>query len=68
MLAEFERASDAVAATLAFQADQAYNNSRLPDDLQPKVRVGISLGEVVIADNTVTERDHDNRCGHVHAI
>jgi TolB-like protein/class 3 adenylate cyclase/cytochrome c-type biogenesis protein CcmH/NrfG len=54
LLAEFERASDAVAATLAFQADQAYNNSRLPDDLQPKVRVGISLGEVVIADNTVT--------------
>ncbi len=49
LLAEFERASDAVAATLAFQADQAYNNSRLPDDLQPTVRVGISFGEVVIA-------------------
>ena len=54
LLAEFERASDAVAAALAFQADQAYNNSRLPDDLQPMVRVGIALGEVVIADNTVT--------------
>ena len=54
LLAEFERASDAVAAALAFQADQAYNNSRLPDDLQPTVRVGIALGEVVIADNTVT--------------
>jgi adenylate cyclase len=54
LLAEFERASDAVAATLAFQADQAYNNSRLPDDLQPMVRVGVALGEVVIADNTVT--------------
>jgi TolB-like protein/class 3 adenylate cyclase len=54
LLAEFERASDAVAATLAFQADQAHNNSRLPDDLQPKIRVGIALGEVVIADNTVT--------------
>jgi class 3 adenylate cyclase len=54
LLAEFERASDAVTAALAFQADQAYNNSRLTDDLQPKVRVGIALGEVVIADNTVT--------------
>jgi adenylate cyclase len=54
LLAEFERASDAVAAALAFQADQAYNNSRLTDDLQPTVRVGIALGEVVIADNTVT--------------
>ena len=54
LLAEFERASDAVAAALAFQADQAYSNSRLPDDLQPTVRVGIALGEVVIADNTVT--------------
>lgn len=54
LLAEFERASDAVAAALAFQAEQAYNNSRLPDDLQPMVRVGIALGEVVIADNTVT--------------
>ncbi len=54
LLAEFERASDAVTAALAFQVDQAYNNSRLPDDLQPTVRVGIALGEVVIADNTVT--------------
>jgi len=54
LLAEFERASDAVTAALAFQADQAYSNSRLPDDLQPAVRVGIALGEVVIADNTVT--------------
>jgi len=54
LLAEFERASDAVAAALAFQADQAYSNSRLPDGLQPTVRVGIALGEVVIADNTVT--------------
>jgi TolB-like protein/class 3 adenylate cyclase/rhodanese-related sulfurtransferase len=54
LLAGFERASDAVAATLAFQADQAYNNSRLTDDVQPTVRVGIALGEVVIADNTVT--------------
>ena len=47
LLAEFERASDAVAAALAFQADQAYNNSRLTDDLQPTVRVGIDRKSVV---------------------
>ena len=54
LLAEFERASDAVAAALAFQADQAYHISRLKDDLKPTIRVGVAMGEVVIADNTVT--------------
>ena len=54
LLAEFERPSDAVAATLAFQADHTYQNSLLKDDLRPAVRVGIAMGEVVIADNTVT--------------
>jgi adenylate cyclase len=52
LVAEFSRASDAVCAALAFQAD---NTSRFEeDDLGPNVRVGISLGEVVIADGTVT--------------
>jgi adenylate cyclase len=54
LLAEFERASDAVAATLAFQTDHTYLISRLKDDLRPTIRVGIAMGEVVIADNTVT--------------
>jgi len=54
LLAEFERASDAVTATLAFQADNAYHNSRIKDDIRPTLRVGISMGEVVIADATVT--------------
>ena len=54
LLAEFERASDAVAATLAFQADHAYLISRLKDNLRPTIRVGIAMGEVVIADSTVT--------------
>jgi adenylate cyclase len=54
LLAEFERASDAVSATLAFQADHTYLISRLKDDLRPTLRVGIAMGEVVIADNTVT--------------
>ncbi len=54
LLAEFERPSDAVAATLAFQADHAYQISHLKDDLRPTVRVGIAMGEVIIADATIT--------------
>jgi adenylate cyclase len=54
LLAHFERASDAVTATLAFQADHTYLISRLKDDLRPTIRVGIAMGEVVIADDTVT--------------
>ena len=54
LLAEFERASDAVSAALSFQSDNAYHNSRLKDDLRPTVRVGIAMGEVIIADSTVT--------------
>ncbi len=54
LLAEFKRASDAVSAALSFQVDHAYYIDRLKDDLRPKVRVGIAMGEVIIADNTVT--------------
>ena len=54
LLAEFERASDAVSAALAFQAEQAEYNASLNDNNQPTVRVGIAMGEVVIADDTIT--------------
>jgi len=54
LLAKFKSASEAVAAALAFQADQAYYISRLKGDLKPTLRIGIAMGEVVIADNTVT--------------
>jgi len=54
LVAEFARASDAVVAALVFQIENTESNARLEDDLQPRLRVGISLGEVVIADNTVT--------------
>ena len=54
LLADFERPSDAVAATLAFQTDHTYLISRLKDEIRPALRVGIAMGEVVIADNTVT--------------
>jgi class 3 adenylate cyclase len=54
LLAEFERASDAVSAALSFQSDHASYSDQLQDDLRPAIRVGIAMGEVVIADNTVT--------------
>ena len=54
LLAAFERPSSAVAAALAFQEIQADYLSALGDDLKPEVRVGIAMGEVVIADNTIT--------------
>jgi len=54
LLAEFERASDAVSAALAFQVEQLDYLTQLKDSIQPMVRVGIAMGEVVIADNTIT--------------
>lgn len=54
LVAEFSRASDAVTAAIDFQTANISHNLQLPDDIQPKLRVGIAMGEVVIADNTVT--------------
>jgi len=54
LVAEFDRASDAVAAALAFQVSNGELNATLDDGIQPQLRMGISLGEVVIADNTIT--------------
>ncbi len=54
LLAEFERASDAVTAALAFQQRQREFLSEIVDDIAPAVRIGIAIGEVVIADGTVT--------------
>jgi adenylate cyclase len=54
LLAEFAHASDAVSAALSFQADHASYLNQLEDDLHPTIRVGIAMGEVIIADNTVT--------------
>ena len=54
LLAEFERASDAVCAALAFQGEQLRRIANSEDIMQPELRVGIALGEVVIADNTIT--------------
>ena len=54
LLAEFERASDAVTAALAFQRGQAGYLTRYSDGIVPSLRAGIALGEVVIADKTIT--------------
>ena len=54
LLAEFAHASEAVSAALSFQVDHACYNDRLEDDLRPAIRVGIAMGEVIIADGTVT--------------
>jgi len=54
LVAEFDRASDAVAAALAFQVSNGELNATRDDGIQPQLRIGISLGEVVIADNTIT--------------
>jgi TolB-like protein len=54
LVAEYERASDAVAAALAFQQSNTTHNAALDDDIRPGLRIGIALGEVVIADGTIT--------------
>lgn len=54
LLAEFGRASDAVCAALSFQMANAEFNDAQGGDIRAILRVGLSLGEVVIADDTVT--------------
>lgn len=54
LVADFSRASDAVAAALEYQSVNIEHNRTITDAIQPEVRIGIAMGEVVIADNTVT--------------
>ncbi len=54
LLADFERSSDAVTAALAFQADHSSYIEQLNDVIRPAMRIGIAMGEVIIADSTVT--------------
>ena len=64
LVAEFARASDAVAAAIAFQIENTDFNAQFEDDIQPQLRIGISLGEVIIADNTITGcTSTPRRCG-----
>jgi len=57
LLATFNRASDAVSASLSFQIANSRHNETLEDDIRPEIRIGIALGEVVIADGTLTGPD-----------
>lgn len=57
LLATFDRASDAVAASLSFQSGNTHHNETLEGDIRPEIRIGIALGEVVIADGTLTGPD-----------
>lgn len=54
LVAEFARVSDAVCAALVFQKTNVEHNAQFSDGITPVLRMGISLGEVIIADKTVT--------------
>ena len=54
LVAEFSRASDAVTAALEFQSANVAHNEGLAGEVRPQLRVGVAMGEVVVADNTVT--------------
>ena len=54
LVAVFDKASDAVSCALGFQADNTRINRDLADPLTPEIRIGIGMGEVIVADNTVT--------------
>lgn len=54
LVAQFARASDAVTAAFTFQTRNQTHNRNLAGDVRPQLRIGIALGEVVLANNTVT--------------
>ena len=54
LVAEFARASDAVCAAIVFQDVNAAFNASLEGDLKAMLRIGIAMGEVIVADNTIT--------------
>jgi adenylate cyclase len=54
LVAEFARASDAVLAAMLAQQENVERNATFVDEIIPDIRVGIALGEVVIADATIT--------------
>jgi adenylate cyclase len=54
LVAEFSRASDAVIAAIAFQGLNEASNASIDADFKARLRIGISMGEVIIADKTIT--------------
>lgn len=54
LLAVFPRASDAINAALTFQQHHKDVTAALDDGIRPELRVGIAMGEVILADGTIT--------------
>ena len=54
LVAEFDRASDAVASAILFQSSNSAGSGAGIEEIHPFLRIGISLGEVVIADGMIT--------------
>ena len=54
LIAEFSKASDALSASVEFQIANKNYVQELPDQIRPMLRIGIAMGEVVVADNTIT--------------
>ena len=54
LIAEFDRASDAVCSALDYQERHTKFLKQLGDEIRPALRIGVSLGEVEFTDNTVT--------------
>lgn len=54
LVAEFSRASEAISAAIVFRQANASYNSELTAAIAPAVRVGITTGEAMTAEGTVT--------------
>lgn len=54
LLVEFNRGSDAVVAALLFLENHRQFTGSLNDDIIPEVRIGIAMGEVIVADGTIS--------------
>lgn len=54
LVGEFNRASDAVCAAIAFQEKNIQFNEEVEDEIIPCLRIGIAMGEVVTDENTIT--------------
>ena len=54
LVAEFSKVSDAVSAAVDFQGANSPLRSPAEDGLSPELRIGVAMGEVVVADGTIT--------------
>ncbi len=54
LVAEFDKPSDALLASTSFQEQNDTSNAGLQDNIKPHLRIGIGLGEVIVANNTIT--------------